>query len=498
MTARTLMIQGTMSSAGKSLLVTALCRIFARRGIRVAPFKAQNMSNNAAVCIDGSEIGRAQFTQALAAKIEPSVHMNPVLIKPISDSRSQVIVMGRPWDTLAARTYYEYKTKFWTHITTAFDYLRAHYELVIVEGAGSPVELNLKSADLVNMAIAHYAQAPVLLIGDIDRGGIFAQLLGTLALLEPEERALVKGLVVNKFRGDRSLFDEGIHILEGRGGIPVLGVLPYIHRHNIPDEDAVALEIANPFRSKSAGLDIAVIQLPHIANFDDFDPLVAEPGVCLRYVQDVQTLGKPDAIILPGTKSTIADFLWLQERGLSTAVKQLALDGKAVVGICGGYQMLGLKITDPQQVESEIATITALGLLPVQTTFYPEKATHQTAALVNDAGTGWLGELKNQALHGYEIHMGHTTSPSPWLSTVTRGQTAVNHVDGASSTDGRIWGCYFHGLFANENLRHAWLSSLGWQMQSQSSVSLDTALDNLADRVEAHLNMAQLEAIIGS
>ena len=272
MTAKVLMIQGTMSSAGKSLLVTGLCRVFARRGLRVAPFKAQNMSNNAAVCADGAEIGRAQYTQALACGIEPTALMNPILLKPEADACSQVIVMGKPLSTLPAREYYKHKTFLWETVTHALDELREMYDLVIIEGAGSPVELNLKRGDIVNMAIAKYANAPVLLAGDIDRGGIFAQLLGTLALLEPDERALVKGLLVNRFRGDMALFTDGVHILEERGGVPVLGVIPFLH-HRIPEEDAVAIERSPDHGATQNAIDIAIIRLPRISNFDDFDLL---------------------------------------------------------------------------------------------------------------------------------------------------------------------------------------------------------------------------------
>jgi adenosylcobyric acid synthase len=312
------MIQGTSSSAGKSLLVTALCRIYARRGVRVAPFKAQNMSNNAGVCPDGSEIGRAQYVQALAAGIEPHVEINPILIKPEADARAQVVLMGRPLDTFSARDYYLQKEILWDQARSALDSLRQRYELVVIEGAGSPVEINLRDGDIVNMAIARYANSPVLLVGDIDRGGIFAQLLGTLWLLEPDERNLVRGLVINKFRGDLGLFNDGVQIIEERGGTPVLGIIPYLKDLNIPDEDAVALDRPEAQRARpGVQIDIAVIHLPLISNFDDFDPFVVEPGVSVRYVNSLNALGKPDAIILPGTKSTVADLEWLRATGMA-------------------------------------------------------------------------------------------------------------------------------------------------------------------------------------
>ena len=290
--AKTLMIQGTMSSAGKSLLVTGLCRLFTRQGLKVAPYKAQNMSNNAGVCPDGSEIGRAQYTQALACGLEPSVDMNPVLIKPEADAHAQVVLMGKPYASLPAKKFYERKSHFWKEATAALDRLRDAYDLVIIEGAGSPAEVNLRKGDIVNMAVAKYAQAPVLLAGDIDRGGIFAQLLGTLWLLEPDELALTKGLIVNKFRGDIDLFYDGVKILEDKGGVPVIGVVPFIH-HQIPEEDAVAIEAQNTGKTEVGDIDIVIVRLPRIANFDDFDPLAAEPGVSLRYTDNPAELGNP-------------------------------------------------------------------------------------------------------------------------------------------------------------------------------------------------------------
>ena len=367
MTAKVLMIQGSSSSAGKSLLVMALCRIYARQGINVSPFKAQNMSNNAAVCADGSEIGRAQALQAAASGIAPTADMNPVLIKPEADSRSQIILMGRPWQTLEAKTYYEKKQILWGHVTQSLDRLREAYELIIIEGAGSPVELNLKHGDIVNMAVARYLSSPVLLVGDIDRGGIFAQLLGTLWLLDSKERDLLRAFVVNKFRGDLSLFQDGIQIIEQKGGIPVLGVIPYLRGLSLPDEDAVSVEAASRAAQPAsiAQTDIAILALPRIANFDDFDALRAEPGVHIRHVDSLEQLGKPHAIIIPGTKSTMADLEWLRQTGLAGAVIKFAQNGGEVVGICGGYQMLGTVIRDPEHLESRLDSMPGLGLLPV-------------------------------------------------------------------------------------------------------------------------------------
>lgn len=488
MTAKVLMVQGSSSSAGKSLLVGALCRIYARRGLRVVPFKAQNMSNNAAVCPDGSEIGRAQALQAAAARIEPSAQMNPVLIKPEADSRSQIIVLGRVWGTFVAREYYQNKPFLWAQVTAALDELREQYDLVIIEGAGSAAELNLRRGDIVNMAVAWYANAPVLLIGDIDRGGIFAQLLGTLWLLEPEERALVRGLVVNKFRGDLTLFDDGVKILEEKGNVPVLGVVPYLRNLYLPDEDAVSIEKpASPGPVPSAGVDIAVIRFPRISNFDDFDPLRAEPGVRLRYVASANELGKPDAVILPGTKSTLADLHWLRETGLAQTICEFAAQGGSLVGVCGGFQMLGERLHDPQRIESGAESADGLGLLPVSTIFLAQKTTSRMRTTIV-SGAGWLESLRGQTLDGYEIHLGETKTDIPLLEN-----------GGTFSADAKIWGCYLHGLFGNDFFRHAWLKSLGWAgdnaLPSQAAL-LDQSLDALADAVEMALDMDLLEKMI--
>ena len=421
MAGKVLMVQGTSSSAGKSLLVTALCRIFARRGVKVAPFKAQNMSNNAGVCADGSEIGRAQITQAFAAGIEPTAEMNPILLKPEANVRSQVVVMGKAWETLAARDYYNRKQILWSYVTDSLDKLRDEYELVIIEGAGSPAELNLKRNDIVNMAVAVYAQAPVLLVGDIDRGGIFPQLLGTWWLLPEEEQKLLAAFVVNKFRGDPTLFTDGIDIIEERSGVPVIGVVPWMTDLGIPEEDAVALDAPQPKQAGEAEIDIAIIRLPRIANFDDFDALAAESGIHVRYVTKPEELVGATAVIIPGTKSTMADFEWLCQQKLDRAIAVCAAEGTAVVGICGGYQMLGREIYDPHGVESPVTEMKGLGLLPITTSFAGEKATHRASGFISAANTdNWFQELDEETVSGYEIHMGRTETESPWLHLVER------------------------------------------------------------------------------
>lgn len=498
MTAKTLMIQGAASSVGKSLLVAGLCRLYARRGLRVAPFKAQNMSNNAGVTPEGGEIGRAQVTQAEACGIPPHVDMNPVLLKPEADSRSQVVVLGKKLETLPAREYYRRKAELWEVVTAALARLRSRNDLVIIEGAGSPAELNLRRGDIVNMAVALHARAPVLLVGDIDKGGIFAQLLGTLWLLAPEERALVRGLIVNKFRGDPGLFADGVRILEERGGVPVLGVVPWLRDHGVAEEDSAGLDdpARHPVRGAAADpqVDIAVIRLPRIANFDDFDPLAAEEGVRVRFVGTPEALGRPAAIILPGTKHTLADLAWLRAVGLAEALLDLARCGTALIGICGGYQMLGRAIRDPHGVEGG-GEAAGLGLLPVEVVFGQEKVTQQATA--RPLGR-WPWLKTAEPLAGYEIHAGEATTPTPLLALERQDGSRAS--DGACAADGRIWGTHLHGLFHNDGFRRAWLSSLGWR-PSGSELSYRqhkaAGYDRLADALEAALDVRQLDAIIG-
>lgn len=501
MTAKTVMVMGTSSSAGKSLLTTALCRCFARRGLRVAPFKAQNMSNNAAVCAGGAEIGRSQALQAIAAGVPADSDMNPILLKPEGHTRSQVIVNGRPLLTLEATDYFQRRQQLWPHVTAALDRMRERYDVVVIEGAGSPAELNLADLEMVNMSVARYCQSPVLLIGDIERGGVFAQLLGTLWLLPPEDRKLVCGLIVNKFRGDLSLFDSGVEILQQRGGVPVLGVLPWIDALRLPEEDAVALDTpsVNDLDHTSEQLQIAVVRLPHIANFDDFDPLARVPGVQLQYVRSAEELVQPDVVILPGTKNTLGDLAWLQQAGLSERIKQLAQRGTQIVGICGGYQMLGRHILNPQRLESGIQRAEGLGLLPTETTFHVAKLTRQVKfELIDDTiAPGARGEV----LSGYEIHCGQTTPRLPWLCRHSNNDvTDTPSLDGSRTDDGQIWGCYLHGLFHNDSFRTAWLHKLGIATPAGEKLSADEqlhhSLDRLADAFESHINMDQLMNLV--
>jgi adenosylcobyric acid synthase len=492
-----------MSSVGKSLLVAALCRICAQDGWRVAPFKAQNMALNSYATRDGREVGRAQAMQAAAAGVDVTVEMNPVLLKPEAESQSQVVVLGKPWARLKARDYYQRKPELWQVVTSALDTLRSQYDLVIIEGAGSAAELNLKRGDIVNMAVARYANAPVLLAGDIDRGGIFAQLLGTLLLLEEHERRLVRGLIVNKFRGDAGLFAEGVSILEQRGGVPVLGVVPFIRDLGIADEDSVALDDLQSAPAAPDSLTIAVVRLPHISNFDDFDPLRAEPGVTVRFVDEPADLHGADLLILPGTKTTVADLRWLHERGIAAALVAQAQAGTPVLGICGGYQMLGAAIYDPDGSESDTPEMAGLGLLPVVTHFSPEKQTIRAEGQVA-AEQGLFAGARSLACSGYEIHMGRTVLADgalPLLHITRRGDQSASDTDGAISADGSAAGTYMHGLFDNDSLRHVLLANLAARNGTphapvRSHFNREAQYDRLAAVVREHLNIENLYNII--
>ncbi len=506
-----LMIQGTMSSAGKSLMVAALCRIFKQDGFCVAPFKAQNMALNSFVTRNDLEIGRAQAMQAQAAGIDVTVEMNPVLIKPEADAFAQIVVMGKPWARLPAGEYMRRRSELWQIVTHALDSLRAEYDVVVIEGAGSPAELNLRRGDLVNMAIANYANAPVLLVGDIDRGGIFAQLIGTHILLEPNERALVKGFIVNKFRGEPRLFEDGIKILEERSGVPVVGVIPFVRDLQIADEDSVVLDATEDKGRKTNGvrpsssvlrqLDIVVVRLPHISNFDDFDPLRAEADVTVRFVDRVENLGQPDLLILPGTKTTIADLEFLRERGLANCIVEFARAGKPVIGICGGYQMLGTKIYDPLRVESNQKEIAGLGLLPVATTFEAEKQTVRARGNVV-ANRGLFAETRGLDVIGYEIHMGRTfVEGESLLNVLARGNEKVDNFDGAIDATGWVAGTYFHGLFDNDGLRHALLANLAARKNLARTAGArfdrDAEYDRLAQVTRMNLKMDILYHLAG-
>ena len=400
--AKAIMLQGTMSNAGKSFLCAALCRIFKQDGYSAAPFKSQNMALNSYITRNGLEIGRAQAMQAEAAGIEPSVLMNPILLKPTTDMGSQVIVNGEVRGNMRAADYFKYKKTLIPEIEAAYRQLAKQYDIIVIEGAGSPVELNLKSDDIVNMGMAKIADASVFLVGDIDRGGVFAQLLGTLSLLEQDERERVKGLIVNKFRGDISLFADGVKILEEKGKKPVVGIVPYLHC-DIEDEDSLSEKLLNKTADE---IDIAVIRLPRISNFTDFDVFGQFKNVSVRYIEKCSEFGDPDMIIIPGSKSVISDMKWLRESGIETAVKRNAFGGTPIFGICGGYQMLGKLISDPYSTESG-GEILGIGLLDMKTVFHTEKTRTRVSGIVTADG-GDFPALCGAHADGYEIHMGET------------------------------------------------------------------------------------------
>ena len=499
------MVQGTASHVGKSIMVAALCRIFRQDGFRVAPFKAQNMSNNSYVTRDGGEIGRAQAVQAEAAGVEATVEMNPVLLKPEADHISQVVLMGRPLLSARTRDYFGLKSQLWDSVSSSLDSLREEYDLVIAEGAGSPAEINLKATEIVNMRVARYANAPVLLCADIDRGGVFAFLVGTLELLEPEERQMVKGFIINKFRGDINLLTDGLTWLEDRTGIPVVGVVHHYHDIHIPEEDSVALDLAAPFTADPV-LDIAVVKLPHISNFDDFDTLAREPGVALRYVESADRLGKPDLVILPGTKTTIPDLAWMNRQGITEAVRLLHRDGAAVIGICGGFQMLGTRVYDPDKIESSQTEMEGLGLLAITTVFAGSKETHRITGRV-ELDTGLLAGARGTEITGYEIHMGRTTGEGVQapFSIEDRSDVPVTSEtahEGLLDPSGRVLGTYIHGLFHNGGLRRAVLQNLARAKgvslpPSAKDAAMDGEYDKLADWVRSALNMDQVYEMTG-
>ena len=453
--ARCLMVQGTASGVGKSVLATALCRVLYEEGFRVAPFKAQNMSLNAAVTEEGGEIGRAQAVQAQAASVAPSVRMNPILLKPEADNRSQLVVLGKATGEYATKDYWRKPNPLWPIVSGALDQLRREFEIVVIEGAGSPAELNLRRVDIANMRVATEAEAGVILVGDIERGGIFAQLLGTLDLLPRSERDRVRALVVNKFRGDASLFDDGVRILHERTNLPVF-VLPFVDDLGVPSEDALAAENAQPAPDAP---EIAAIAYPHVSNHDDLEPLAAA-GARVRYVRHPADLDRPDLIVLPGSKTTLADLAWLRRRGIAQRICTLANRGTPVIGICGGFQMLGRELRDATGTDGSSGAVPGLALLPVETTFQRHKRT--ALVHVRVVTPGFLGGADDLVFDAYEIHVGQTRREPgvrPFAELVTYSSRR-SRSDGAVSADGLIVGTYAHGLFADGGLRNALLTAL--------------------------------------
>jgi adenosylcobyric acid synthase len=478
--AKPIMIQGTMSNAGKSLLCAALCRIFHQDGYRVAPFKSQNMALNSFITDEGLEMGRAQVVQAEAAGVKPSVLMNPILLKPTTDVGSQVIVNGEVRGNMRAADYFKYKTQLIPDILRAYDTLAAENDILVIEGAGSPAEINLKSADIVNMGMAKMAGAPVLLVGDIDRGGVFAQLYGTVALLEPDERAMVKATVINKFRGDVSILAPGLDMLYNLVKVPCAGVVPYVHV-DIDDEDSLSERLTAGERKE---IDIAVISLPRISNFTDFSPFSRFSAVSLRYVKNLFELGSPDLIILPGTKSTISDLKWLRQNGLEAGILKAASRGTPVFGICGGLQMLGTKISDPYSTEGG-GEIAGMGLLPAETVFAREKTRTQTEGVFRDL-EGLYAPLNGLYYRGYEIHMGQSGFDAPVLQS------------------GNVCGSYIHGLFDENGIAEAVVRALyekrGLAYDEAAVFDVrayrESQYDKLADAARGALDMDMIYGIL--
>ncbi|OBQ52744.1 cobyric acid synthase [Halodesulfovibrio spirochaetisodalis] len=506
-----IMLQGTCSNAGKSVLTAALCRILLQDGLSVAPFKAQNMALNSFVTPDGKEIGRAQAVQAAACRLEPDVRMNPVLLKPSSDTGSQVIVLGKPVANMRVKEYVQYKPTAFAHVQTAYDSLAAEHDVLVLEGAGSPAEINLKAHDIVNMQMARYAQSKVLLVGDIDRGGVFASLVGTMELLDSWEKDLVAGFILNRFRGDESLLDPALEYTTGRTGKPFLGVVPYVMQLGLPEEDSVTFKesIGRQMPVRDDALDIVLVDLPHIANFTDVDAFGIEPDAVLRVVNSVENLGRPDCIIIPGSKNTPGDLHWLHESGLSAAITQFVEAGGVVVGICGGFQMLGKTVSDPSSIEYVAqassdshaqlhATQQGLGLLPLRTVMGEDKVLTRVTGMHVPSGA---------TVTGYEIHHGVTEiagSANALQQAVTREDgSVIGYGTACDHSFQTVWGTYLHGVFDDDVFRRAFINDLRSRKGLmpldgvQASFSIDPALDRLADTVRDALDMQQVYSVLG-
>ena len=506
--AQALAVLGTGSDVGKSLITAGLCRLLYRSGVKVAPFKAQNMSLNSFVTPEGGEMGRAQVLQAQACGVAPNVIMNPILLKPEADSQSQVIVQGKVWERQEAQEYFTKKAVLWEKVKASYENLAKTYEVIVIEGAGSAAEMNLRDRDIVNWPVAQMADAAVILVADIDRGGVFAQVIGTMELLAPEERKRVIGVVINKFRGDLTLFDDGVKIIEERIGVPVLGVLPYLKNLELDQEDSVAIERyrMTPFDSET--VNVAVVLLPHMSNFTDFNQLAAESDVALRYVASPNELHGADVIIIPGSKTTIADLDYLRKAGFDDELTRNGQQGREIIGVCGGFQMLGKEISDPHHVETG-GSSKGLGLLEIETKMVPHKQTRQVRACT--IVKSWDHE---SLVEGYEIHMGVTTRAdevSPCFQILSddgqaSSEQGVQRDDGGMSADGLVWGTYIHGVFDQPEFRRQWLNRVRLRkklvprdVETSQAVSerLGQALDRWADHVEKHMNMAPILSALG-
>lgn len=505
---KALMIQGTGSHVGKSLLVAGLCRVFRNSGTNVAPFKSQNMALNSFVTEDGKEIGRAQVMQAAACKLEPDINMNPILLKPNGNGSSQVMLEGKFYGNITYADYYEKRPFLWDVVVESFYNLKKNHDLIIIEGAGSPAETNLMDKEIVNMATARLADAAVILVGDIDRGGVFASFVGTLELLPLDDRARIKGFIINKFRGDKALLKEAVDDLEKRTGIPVLGIVDLIADLQLDAEDSVSLEsykLARQENLPEGVVDIAIIKLPLISNYTDFEPLINEPDVYVRYVSNVNELGRPDLIIIPGSKNVISDLKFLRERGLADAITGYAEDGGFVFGICGGYQMLGISVADPSGIESEAGTTCqGLSLLETETELTGDKQLRKVTANLSEGGSRLFAEC-DQPISGYEIHVGKTTVfLGNHLFEVINSQPAKRYFDGAISDILNVAGCYIHGLFDEPRFRRSFINKtradkglepLRSQGKKRSEI-IDSELDRLASILEKQLNIEDIVKII--
>jgi len=492
---------GTGSDVGKSLLCTALCRLFANEGIRVAPFKAQNMSNNSWVTCDGGEMGRAQVVQAEAARVIPHVDMNPVLLKPSADTGSQIVLQGKVHGTCTSRDYWNGKEFLFAWALESLERLRRGHDLIVIEGAGSCAEINLRDRDFVNFRMAHGAEAPVLLVADIDRGGVFAQIVGTMEVLPDEDRNRIAGIVINKFRGDASLFEDGISYIEEKTGIPVLGLVPWFYDIHIDSEDGVILDeqVTSEQIKCNYPLSLAIFKLPHISNFTDFDVLMRNPAVKCEYLYHPASLGHYDAVILPGTKNVRFDIEWLRDRGWESHIHTYAQSGGMIIGICGGYQMLGTVIDDTLGIEGEPGMTKGIGLLDVETELEPEKV------LAQISGTSLVN---GQRIEGYEIHMGRTRcgpAAEPAFHITMNNAENTDYTDGASNRNGTVWGTYIHGVFDNPGFRYAFLSNLsernGKALPEQETETIMTYKDRQYDLLARHfaacLDMSKIWRMTG-
>ncbi|MFO0753970.1 MAG: cobyric acid synthase [Thermodesulfovibrionales bacterium] len=501
--AKALMVQGTGSGAGKSLIAAALCRIFKEKGINVAPFKAQNMALNSAITIEGGEIGRAQVLQAEAAGVEPTVDMNPILLKASGEMGSQVVIQGKVHSCMKAQEYYAFKQEAWKAVQASWRRLSRKHELIILEGAGSPAEINLMDVDIVNMAAARLAKAPVLLVGDIDKGGVFASLYGTVKLLGRDSK-LIKGFIINKFRGDLAILAPGLDMIRLKTGTPVLGVLPYIRDIGLPEEDGLALQrLTTEYTAHRAEIRVVVVRLRYISNFTDFDPLFHEPDVEVLFSRNPADIENADLVIVPGSKNTVKDLLDLRERGLDGSIRRAYEKGAQVIGMCGGYQMLGEKILDPDGVESPHREMEGIGLLRIETVFGHEKVTCRSEATVSHAP--WLAEYgvaQGASLEGYEIHMGESSGELGLFRVKRHSGPRRSTRDG--SRNGNCWGTYLHGIFDNDAFRRGVVNDLRRRKglsPIDSGVNYqalkEQALDRLAATVRDNLDMKFIEGLIG-